>query len=102
MISDYCLREDVEEYLKTWRVVFERHGLKISRTKTAYLPNPTDDSETTLNSATKGVWPLLEARTQPHRFEITKTGSFGEKEQRSTEKEMDEQHKGRHDEIPAD
>ena len=29
-------REEVEEDLETWRVVFERHGLKISRTKTEY------------------------------------------------------------------
>ena len=27
-------REEVEEDLETWRVVFERHGLNISRTKT--------------------------------------------------------------------
>ena len=27
-------REEVEEDLETWKVVFERHGLKISRTKT--------------------------------------------------------------------
>ena len=31
-------REEVKEDLKTWRVVFERHGLKISRTKTEHLP----------------------------------------------------------------
>ena len=30
-------REEVEEDLETWRVVFERHGLNISRTKTEYL-----------------------------------------------------------------
>ena len=35
-----------EEVLETWRVVFERHGLKISRTKTEYLPSPTNDTET--------------------------------------------------------
>ncbi len=39
----------LEEDLETWRVVFERHGLKISRTKTEYLPSPTNDTETTVN-----------------------------------------------------
>ncbi len=39
-----------EEDLETWRVVFERHGLKISRTKTEYLPSPTSDTETTVKS----------------------------------------------------
>ena len=33
-------RKEVEEDLETWRVVFERHGLKTSRTKTEYLPSP--------------------------------------------------------------
>ena len=41
-------REEVEEDLETWRVVFERHGLKISRTKTVYLLSPTNDTETTV------------------------------------------------------
>ena len=34
------------------------------------------------------VWPLLEARTQPHLCEIAKTGSFGEKELKSADKEI--------------
>ena len=32
----------------TLRVVFERHGLKTSRTKTEYMPSPTNDTETTV------------------------------------------------------
>ena len=28
----------------------EKHGLKISRTKTEYLPSPTNDTETTVNT----------------------------------------------------
>ena len=43
-------REEVEEDLETWRVVFGRHGLKISRTKREYLPSPTNDTESTVNS----------------------------------------------------
>ena len=39
---------EVEETLETWRVVFERHGLKISRTKTEYLASPTNDTEITV------------------------------------------------------
>ena len=38
----------MEEDLETWRVVFERQGLKISRTKTEYLPSPTNDTVTTV------------------------------------------------------
>ena len=38
--------EEVAEYMETWRVVFERHGVKISRTKTEYLPSPTNNAET--------------------------------------------------------
>ena len=41
-------REEVEEDLDTWRVVFERHGLRFSRTKTEYLPSPTIDTGTTV------------------------------------------------------
>ena len=36
-------------FAETWRVVLERHGLKISRTKNEYLPSPTNDTETTVN-----------------------------------------------------
>ena len=38
--------EEVEEDLETRRLVFERHGLKINRTRTEYLPSPI---ETTVN-----------------------------------------------------
>ena len=40
--------------------------------------------------------------TKPHLCKIAKTRSFWEKEQRSTEKEMEGQRKGRHEEIPTD
>ena len=40
-------REEVEEDLETWRVVFKRHGLENSRTNTEYFPSPTNDTETT-------------------------------------------------------
>ena len=46
----WCLRMKVEEDLETWRVVFERHGLKISRTKTEYLPSPTNAKLPTVTS----------------------------------------------------
>ena len=41
-------REEVEEDLETLIVVFERHGLKISRTNTEYLPSLTNETETTV------------------------------------------------------
>ena len=41
-------RDGVDEDLATWRVVFERHGLTTSRTKTGSLPSPTNDTETTV------------------------------------------------------
>ena len=41
--------------------------------------------ETLLENKTKMVWPLLEARTQPHLCEIAKTRRVWKKEQRSTE-----------------
>ena len=50
----------------------------------------------------KVFWPLLESRTQPHLCEIAKTRGFWEKEQRSTENEMDGQQTSRHEEIPTD
>ena len=40
--------DEVEEDLGTWRVVFEGHGLNISRTEIEYLPSPTNDTETTV------------------------------------------------------
>ena len=43
-------REKVQDNLETWRVVFESHEMKISRTKTAYLLCPTNDAETTVKS----------------------------------------------------
>ena len=54
------------------------------------------------NRKTKVVWPLLEAGTQPHLCKIAETRSFWEKEQRSTEKETEGQHTGRHEEILTD
>ena len=48
MVLYAMTREEVAEDLETWRVVFESHGLKIRRTKTDYLPSPTNDTETTV------------------------------------------------------
>ena len=45
-LSCAMTREEVEEDLETWRVVVERHG--VSRTKTEYLPNLTNETETTV------------------------------------------------------
>ena len=50
---------------------------------------------------TKVVLPLLEARKQTHLFEIAETRGFWEKEPGSTEKEMEGQHTGRHEEVPT-
>ena len=41
-------REEAQEDLETWSVVFDRHGLNISRTKTEYLPSPANDTGTTV------------------------------------------------------
>ena len=41
-------REELEEDLETWRVVFERPGLKTNTTNTEYLPSPTNDTKTTI------------------------------------------------------
>ena len=46
----YMTREEVEEDLETWRVVFERHGRTSSRTKTAHVANHTHETETRLMS----------------------------------------------------
>ena len=45
----------MEEDLETWRVVFDRHGLKIRRTKTEYLPSTTNDTETTIKIVDAGL-----------------------------------------------
>ena len=50
MVLCAMTREEVEEDLETRRVVFKKHGLKISRTKTEYLPSPKNDTETTVKS----------------------------------------------------
>ena len=47
----------------------------------------------------KVVWSLPETRTKRHLCKIDKIRSFGEKEQRSTEKETEGQHKGRYEKI---
>ena len=41
-------REEVEKDMETQRVVFQSHRLNIWRTKTEYLPSPTNDTETTV------------------------------------------------------
>ena len=51
--------------------------------------------ETFLENKTNVVWPLLEARTQPHLCKIAATPR--EEEQRPTKKEMEGQHTGRHE-----
>ena len=43
-----------------------------------------------------------EAKTQPHLCDIAKTTGLWAKEQGATEKEMDGQHTGRHEELPTD
>ena len=57
--------------------------------------------ETFLKKKTKMVWPLLETRTQLHLCKIAATRGFWEEEQRPTEKEMEGQHTGRHEDIPT-
>ena len=39
-------REEVEEDLEPWRVVFENYELKFSGTKTHDMPSPTNETET--------------------------------------------------------
>ena len=58
--------------------------------------------EAHVKQKTKVVWPLLEARTQPHLCEIAETRGFWEKDQRPTEKETEGQRKGRHEEVQTD
>ena len=55
LVLGVMTHEEVEEDLETWRVAFERHWLKISRTKTEYLPSPTNDTETTVNIVDAGL-----------------------------------------------
>ena len=47
-IKGKTYRIEAEEDLETWRDVFERHRMKISRTKTEYLPSTTHERETTV------------------------------------------------------
>ena len=47
LVLSAMTREKVEEDLETCIVVFERHGLKISRPNTEYLPTPTSETKTT-------------------------------------------------------
>ena len=49
-------RDEVEEGVETWKnIVFERHGLKISRTKTEYLLSPSNQTKTTVKIVDVGL-----------------------------------------------
>ena len=76
--------------------------LRWARGKTRFDHIGNEDIRKEAHKKFEVVWPLLVARTQPHLFEIAKTRSFQEKEQRSTEKEMEGQHIGRQEEMPTD
>ena len=78
----------------------ERNYGKIEKNKDIRKEAHVKPVETFLQKQkTKVVWPLLEARTQPYLCEIAETRGFWEKEQRPTEKEIEGQHKGRHEEV---